>query len=250
MIPGVTDCRDCPLTAESRSQGECFTFCNHPGCKRDLYENILWGCQEDFTATPKWCPMGLGADNKEPEKQTQFESYVWDPWAEAAPTEDLQKMTKNCMSEIQHQPYFGKSVVRHSVLIKQQQEMNELYRYTVDQANSYISGEDKMPNRKNKCTNRCASYAAMETSVVEPETCQTCSLNPSFVDNFEQKQMPWPPEKGQEIWCISATGQVHERDYDSDHGPKWDSLVMCYVNEGVADGALETLLKARGMANL
>lgn len=150
------------------------------------------------------------------------QTYIWDS-SDLAPTEELEKLTRPVNNTIKHQPYFG---------------------------------ENKMPlPRKNECTDQCASYAERlqqhPTSVeFQPEKCQVCFLNPSFVDNFEQKEMPWPPEKGQAIWCISATGVVHEKEYDTASGPIWNSLVMCYVNEGVADKALETLLKARGIENV
>lgn len=54
---GVTDCRDCPFARQHRGHGECWTECAHKGNGRGFYENILWGCQEDFKTIPEWCPL-------------------------------------------------------------------------------------------------------------------------------------------------------------------------------------------------
>lgn len=54
----VTDCRDCFFRKSYRGHGECWEDCTHsksPGG----YENILWGCGEQFTKVPKWCPLGI-----------------------------------------------------------------------------------------------------------------------------------------------------------------------------------------------
>ena len=53
----VTDCRDCPYANDHRGQGECWTECRHPKNNKSAYENILWGCQEQFKSTPIWCPL-------------------------------------------------------------------------------------------------------------------------------------------------------------------------------------------------
>lgn len=57
----VTDCRDCPFAYSHYGQGECWTECSHKENGRPAYENILWGCQEQFKAVPGWCPLGLSA---------------------------------------------------------------------------------------------------------------------------------------------------------------------------------------------
>lgn len=57
----VTDCRDCPFRRDHRGQGECWTECGHEAHRRPAYGNILWGCQEQFQATPSWCPLGLAS---------------------------------------------------------------------------------------------------------------------------------------------------------------------------------------------
>lgn len=56
----VNDCRNCPFKHNHYGHGECWTECNHPKNGRGCYENILWGCQEEFKEVPEWCPLGLG----------------------------------------------------------------------------------------------------------------------------------------------------------------------------------------------
>ena len=53
----VTDCRDCPFAKSHYGHGECWTYCSHPENGREAFENILWGCQENFKKTPDWCPL-------------------------------------------------------------------------------------------------------------------------------------------------------------------------------------------------
>ena len=53
----VTDCQDCPFANDHRSQGECWTECQHAQHNQGAYGNILWGCQEKFKVTPSWCPL-------------------------------------------------------------------------------------------------------------------------------------------------------------------------------------------------
>jgi len=69
----VHDCRDCPYRKHWYSHGECWEECSHPDAPGN-YQNILWGCQSQFTAVPKWCPLkGDGAEpvyelgNREPQ---------------------------------------------------------------------------------------------------------------------------------------------------------------------------------------
>ena len=52
----VKDCRDCPSRESYRGHGECWEECTHPKAPKG-YANILWGCQEQFTKLPKWCPL-------------------------------------------------------------------------------------------------------------------------------------------------------------------------------------------------
>ncbi len=53
----VTDCRDCPFRKQNRGHGECWDYCYHKEHGQKAYENILWGCQKEFTKIPKWCPI-------------------------------------------------------------------------------------------------------------------------------------------------------------------------------------------------
>jgi hypothetical protein len=54
----VTDCRDCPFAEEHSGQGECWTHCTHNDTDyRSPYDCIIWGCREEFTAIPDWCPL-------------------------------------------------------------------------------------------------------------------------------------------------------------------------------------------------
>lgn len=55
----VTDCRDCIFRYDHRGHGECWAQCDHEDHGRELFENILWGCQEEFKSIPEWCPLGL-----------------------------------------------------------------------------------------------------------------------------------------------------------------------------------------------
>lgn len=57
----VHDCRDCPYAKPYPGGPECFTACEHPDRQSQYYESILWGCREQFSQVPKWCPLGLGA---------------------------------------------------------------------------------------------------------------------------------------------------------------------------------------------
>jgi len=59
LVVEVTDCRDCPFKEETGGQGFSFTICNHKDNKRGVYEDILWGARENFSAVPAWCPLGL-----------------------------------------------------------------------------------------------------------------------------------------------------------------------------------------------
>ena len=75
----VHDCRDCLYRHSERSQGQCWEECDHPDAPGN-YQNILWGCQSQFTATPGWCPL-KGADAEpvhEPENRKP------QTWADAA----------------------------------------------------------------------------------------------------------------------------------------------------------------------
>ena len=51
------DCRDCPHRKSIRGQGECWEECGHPDRRVGIYENILWGCQEQFKSVPAYCPI-------------------------------------------------------------------------------------------------------------------------------------------------------------------------------------------------
>jgi hypothetical protein len=53
----VKDCRSCPFRYHHYGQGECWEECHHPQNGKDVYENILWGCQEQFKRVPDWCPI-------------------------------------------------------------------------------------------------------------------------------------------------------------------------------------------------
>lgn len=55
----VTDCRDCLFRSSFRGHGECWEECSHKESGKGAYENILWGCQEEFKEVPEWCPLGL-----------------------------------------------------------------------------------------------------------------------------------------------------------------------------------------------
>ena len=55
----ITNCTDCPFKYNHRGHGECWTECLHKENGRKYYDNILWGCQEDFTKIPDWCPLPL-----------------------------------------------------------------------------------------------------------------------------------------------------------------------------------------------
>lgn len=55
----IMDCRDCPFAKLHTGHGECWTECHHKDHKQAAYENILWGCQEEFKRVPEWCPLGL-----------------------------------------------------------------------------------------------------------------------------------------------------------------------------------------------
>jgi len=60
----VSDCRDCPFRYSHRGHGECWEECSHKDHKRDPYQNILWGCQREFSQTPIWCPLSLGVEKR------------------------------------------------------------------------------------------------------------------------------------------------------------------------------------------
>ena len=60
----VEDCRDCPFKRNHYGQGECWYECNHPESPKS-YDSILWGCGEDFSKVPDWCPLGI--NGKAPE---------------------------------------------------------------------------------------------------------------------------------------------------------------------------------------
>ena len=53
----VSDCRDCPFKRENNGHGDCFTFCGHQDTGRDPYDRILWGCRDEFSSIPNWCPL-------------------------------------------------------------------------------------------------------------------------------------------------------------------------------------------------
>ena len=52
----IKDCTNCPMKRDHRGHGECWTYCSHPESPKG-YDNILWGCREEFTALPDWCPI-------------------------------------------------------------------------------------------------------------------------------------------------------------------------------------------------
>lgn len=92
-----------------------------------------------------------------------------------------------------------------------------------------------------KC-NKCCSNKKRLTSVVEPEECSSCFNNPEFKDNFTEMEKPWPPEEGQDVWCISAIGLVIEKTY---YHNSFLNLCNAYPTEEKAKEALITLSKAR-----
>lgn len=56
----IKDCSNCPFTEVVNEQGMSFTRCKHENGNRESYMDRLWGCREQFTKTPEWCPLGLG----------------------------------------------------------------------------------------------------------------------------------------------------------------------------------------------
>lgn len=78
-----------------------------------------------------------------------IESYIWNAYS-PAPTDELSRMTKNCMSLIKKQPFFGEMPVG-GVL---------------------------------KCE-KCKSNHNRLNNIVEPITCRNCFYDPSLFDNFE-----------------------------------------------------------------
>lgn len=75
----VTGCNNCPFTHRHVSQGECWTECAHKNHGRGYYENILFGCNQEFENTPAWCPLGLGApqDNGSSAHRKNVDTYFW-----------------------------------------------------------------------------------------------------------------------------------------------------------------------------
>lgn len=183
-----------------------------------------WRMKMDNPTGKDYLEMEINA-LKDQISKSKCQSYVWDTYS-PAPTKELEKLTRPVNNIIKHQSYFGEN----KMPLNQQNVM-------------------KNDTKCNQCANNADRVLLPPVMKFQPEKCKSCENNPLLVDNFEQKVMPWPPEEGQAIWCISATGVVHEKEYDTERGPIWDSLVMCYVNEGVADSALATLLKARGLDN-
>ena len=59
----IIDCRDCPFKYSHVGHGECWVECNHKDNNRKPFENILYGCGEEFKIVPEWCPIGLGTLN-------------------------------------------------------------------------------------------------------------------------------------------------------------------------------------------
>ena len=55
----VADCRECPFAHRHAGHGECWIECIHPENGREPYEDILWGCMQDFEEVPSWCPFIL-----------------------------------------------------------------------------------------------------------------------------------------------------------------------------------------------
>ena len=57
LILEVKDCRTCPYKYDYIGHGECWIECRHPDLDVKPYEEILWGCKEQFTKVPDWCPI-------------------------------------------------------------------------------------------------------------------------------------------------------------------------------------------------
>lgn len=55
----INNCKDCLYKKYHYGHGECWYYCSHPDNGRGGYENILWGCQEEFKEIPEWCPLPL-----------------------------------------------------------------------------------------------------------------------------------------------------------------------------------------------
>lgn len=206
-------------------------------------------------------------------------SWVWDLYGEEPPTEELRAVRPLrgtyafAVRKIKYQPYFGE--IPMPIITKVNPcsaEENRDRQYISDLKKSMSARIRDAARRqeegaaatsvlrksmsaavevKRKCEN-CeydAERISASAAIYTPVTCQTCSLNQYFTDNFELAPIVWPPKEGQEIWCISATGEVHQRDYEPNSGgsPLWESLVSCYAREDLAITALDTLKRARGL---
>lgn len=55
----IDNCGNCPFKRYHYGHGECWYECTHKDNGRGAYEDILWGCNEQFTQTPHWCPLPL-----------------------------------------------------------------------------------------------------------------------------------------------------------------------------------------------
>ena len=58
----ITNCDDCPYKKNHYGHGECWSYCGHQKAP-NVYDSILYGCQEHFTKVPDWCPLGVKAQD-------------------------------------------------------------------------------------------------------------------------------------------------------------------------------------------
>lgn len=79
-----------------------------------------------------------------------LESYVWDAYS-PAPTDELNRMTGNCMSKIKDQPFFSVMPELHKTI---------------------------------KC-DKCKSNHGRLYSIILPITCKNCFYDPDLFNNFE-----------------------------------------------------------------
>ena len=190
------------------------------------------------------------------EPKQHFESHVWDAYS-PAPTHELQILTSRAIDTVMGQPFFGEKNMSSNHYMKDAQEKAsniQKNKLGIESGviNFGINASDKVKaikKRDRTCVNCKFNKERVDAiSVAQcPFECTTCVFNEYFTDNFELSEPEWPPISGQIIYCISATGQVHEREYDPDDkiGPEWISLVSCYALEYQANAAIDTLKRAR-----
>lgn len=95
-----------------------------------------------------------------------------------------------------------------------------------------------------KCTGNENRLSCPPEIRYHPDKCKGCVANPLLKDNFEAMPIPWPPEEGQDVWAISAKGDLFETRYNS---VDWVNLVNVYPTKRKAENSRDVLLKARDL---